>query len=114
MIRLSAAQGEKSDFARVDGLFSADPELLKITYQIKFPVNIIESNADKVENNNIAIWNLKFGDQKEINIEGKRIKYLTYVLLVVLGLNRSIYHLFDFYPCFQQKKEKNNKRQKTF
>jgi hypothetical protein len=109
-----AAQGEKSDLARVSGLFGADSELLKITYQIKFPVNIIKSNADKVENNNIAIWNLKFGDQKEINIEGKRIKYLTYVLLVVLGLIGAFIIFLVFVLAFSRRRKRITRDRKPF
>ncbi len=79
------AQTDNSDFARLSNLFNADKDLLKITYQVKFPVKITNSNCDIIGKNNIAIWNLNFGDTKEIFIEGKRIKYLTYILLVVLG-----------------------------
>jgi hypothetical protein len=111
---LIAAQGEKSDLARVNGLFSADSELFKITYQIKFPVNIIESNADMVENNNIAIWNIKFGDQKEINIEGKRIKYLTYVLLVVLGLIGAFIIFLIFILAFSKRRKRITSNRKPF
>jgi len=79
--------GEKdSDFARVAGLFGADKEIFQITYQIKFPVKIIKSNADIIGDNNIAIWKLKYGDEKNINIEGKKTKFLSYFLLVLLGL----------------------------
>lgn len=111
---LITAQGEKSDLARVDGLFGADSELLKITYQIKFPVNIVKSNADKVENNNIAIWNLKFGDQKEINIEGKRVKYLTYVLLVVLGLIGVFILFLIFVLGFSRRRKRITKVKKPY
>ncbi|MCL5069654.1 MAG: hypothetical protein M1308_01955, partial [Actinobacteria bacterium] len=55
-------------------------------YQIKFPVKIIKSNADVIGDNNIAIWKLKYGDEKNINIEGKKTKFLSYFLLVLLGL----------------------------
>ena len=111
---LIAAQGEKSNLARVSGLFGADPELLKITYQIKFPVNIIKSNADKVENKNIAIWNLKFGDQKEITIEGKKVKYLTYVLLVVLGLIGALILFLIFILGFSTKRKRITRVKKPF
>lgn len=80
------AQTPDGDLARLENLFSADEDLLKITYQVKFPVKIINSNADLTGDGNIAIWNLKFGETKNIRIEGKRIKYLSYVLVVVLGL----------------------------
>jgi hypothetical protein len=111
---LIAAKGKESDLARVSGLFGADAELLKITYQIKFPVNIIKSNADKVENKNIAIWNLKFGDQKEINIEGKQIKYLTYILLVVLGLIGAFIIFLVFVLAFSRRRKRITRGKKTF
>ncbi|MGM0367029.1 MAG: hypothetical protein ACQEP2_00425 [Actinomycetota bacterium] len=75
-----------SDYRRFDDLMSADPNLLSITYQIKFPVNIVDSNADKIGDNNIAIWNIKYGQQKIINIEGKKTKFLSYFLVVILGI----------------------------
>lgn len=111
---LIAAKGEESDLTRVSGLFGADAELLKITYQIKFPVNIIKSNADKVENNNIAIWNFKFGDQKEINIEGKQIKYLTYILLVVLGLIGAFIIFLVFVLAFSRRRKRITRGRKPF
>lgn len=83
---LVKSQSPNGDFARLASFFGSDEGLLKITYQVKFPVKIIKSNSDLIGDNNIAIWNLKFGQTKNIYIEGKRIKYLTYILLVVLGL----------------------------
>jgi len=80
------AEGNDSDLARVADLFDADKDMLQITYQIKFPVKIIKSNADIIGDNNIAIWKLKYGDEKNINIEGKKTKFLSYFLLVLLGL----------------------------
>jgi hypothetical protein len=53
---------------------------------VKFPVNIIQSNASKIGDDNIAIWELSFGDQENIYIEGKKTKYLSYLLVVILGL----------------------------
>lgn len=78
--------GKDSDLARAADLFKADKEMFQITYQIKFPVKIIKSNADVVGDNNIAIWNLKYGDEKNINIEGRKTKFLSYFLLALLGL----------------------------
>jgi hypothetical protein len=83
---LIESQGSSGDFSRIAALFSADDELLLITYQIKFPVKIIKSDADVSGDDNIALWNLKFGDKKNIYIEGKKTKYLSYVLVVILGL----------------------------
>jgi len=80
------AGGKDSDFARVAGLFGADKEMFQITYQIKFPVKIIKSNADVLGDNNIAIWKLKYGEEKNINIEGSKTKFLSYFLLFLLGL----------------------------
>jgi hypothetical protein len=80
------AGGEDGDLARLADLFDADEELLEVTYQVKFPVNIIQSNASKIGDDNIAIWELSFGDQENIYIEGKKTKYLSYLLVVILGL----------------------------
>lgn len=83
---LIESSGKNGDLARIDSLFKANKDLLKITYQVKLPVKIVKTNADIIGNNNIAIWNLKYGDQKNITIEGKKIKFLSYFLLVLLGL----------------------------
>lgn len=83
---LIEASGENGDLSRIGSLFKANKDLLKISYQVKFPVKITKTNADIIGNNNIAIWNLKYGDEKSISIEGKQIKYLSYFLLVILGL----------------------------
>lgn len=83
---LLQASVQNSDFKRINDLIASDNEILSITYQVKFPVEIVASNADIIGEDNIAIWNLKYGDQKQIIIEGKKTKFLTYFLLVVLGL----------------------------
>jgi len=75
-----------SDYNRLADLAKADANILNITYQIKFPVKITEHNADIIGENNIAIWNLKYGDEKYIYIEGKKTKFLTYFLIVILGI----------------------------
>lgn len=80
------AGGENGDFSRIDSLFKTDPSIFKITYQVKFPVKITKSNADVIGENNIALWNLKYGDQKNISISGRKIKFLSYFLVVLLGL----------------------------
>lgn len=80
------SQGENGDLSRTAHLFNADEDLMKITYQVKFPVKIIQSNADFIGDTNIAVWNIKFGEQKNVFIEGKKTKYLSYILLVILGL----------------------------
>ncbi len=78
--------GRDSDFGRLDNLIYFDADLLAITYQIRFPVKITDSNADMIGENNIAIWNIRYGEQKNIWIEGSRTKFLSYFMLVVLGL----------------------------
>jgi hypothetical protein len=80
------ASGEDGDLTRLADLYSADEELLEVTYQVKFPVKIIQSNASKIGEDNIAIWELKFGYQENIYIEGKKTKFLSYLLVVILGL----------------------------
>jgi hypothetical protein len=56
-----------------------------VTYQVKFPVKIIRHNADLIGDDNIAIWNLKYGDEKQIFIEGDKTKLLTYFLIIILS-----------------------------
>jgi len=77
--------GSSSDFARLDSLFKSDKDIINISYQVKFPFKIIKSNSDSLLNNNTAIWNLNYGDQKLINVEGKKIKFLPYFLIIILG-----------------------------
>ncbi len=83
---LLQASSPNSDLKRIDDLILSDNEILSITYQVKFPVEIVSHNADIIGEGNIAIWNLDYGDQKQIMIEGKKTKFLTYFLIVVLGL----------------------------
>ena len=75
-----------SDHNRLHDLASADSEILNITYQIKFPVKIVKSNADLIGDNNIAIWNIPYGKEQKIMIEGKKTKFLSYFIVVILGL----------------------------
>jgi len=75
-----------SDYNRLDDLVKADSNILNITYQVKFPVKIIKHNADIIGDNNIAIWNIKYGDEKNIYIEGKKTKFLTYFLIIILSI----------------------------
>ncbi len=75
-----------SDYNRLADLARADSSILNITYQIKFPVKIIRHNADILGESNIAIWNIKYGEEKNIYIEGKKTKFLTYFLIVILGI----------------------------
>lgn len=78
--------GVNSDYSRLDNLLKSDEEIVGITYQTKFPFKITKSNADVIGNNNIAIWNIGYGQQKLISAEGKKIKFLPYFLLVILGI----------------------------
>ncbi len=82
---LLAASERDSDYNRLDAMLSADPDMFSITYQVKLPANIIDSNADIVSSNNLALWNIRYGDEKQIRIEGKRTKFLPYFLLTILG-----------------------------
>ena len=82
---LLQASGQDSDISRINDLIMSDDDILSITYQVKFPVEIVSHNADLIGEGNIAIWNLKYGDQEQIMIEGKKTKFLTYFLIVVLG-----------------------------
>ncbi|GAH95209.1 unnamed protein product, partial [marine sediment metagenome] len=74
-----------SDYNRINDLAKADSNILNITYRVKFPVKITSHNADIIGDKNIAIWNIKYGDEKELYIEGRKTKLLTYFLIVILG-----------------------------
>jgi hypothetical protein len=73
-----------SDYNRIADLAKADSNILNITYQVKFPVKITGDNADIIGDNNIAIWNIKYGDEKRIYMEGTKTKLLTYFLIIIL------------------------------
>jgi len=75
-----------SDYNRINDLAKADSNILNITYRVKFPVKITSHNADIIGDKNIAIWNIKYGDEKELYIEGRKTKLLTYFLIVILGI----------------------------
>jgi hypothetical protein len=83
---LLASSDINSDYKRIADLASADEEILNITYQVKFPVKVTRHNADVIGDNNIAIWNIKYGDERDIYIQGKKTKFLTYFLIVILGI----------------------------
>jgi hypothetical protein len=106
------ASGESGDMARLAGLFSADEDLLKITYQVKFPVNIINTNADRLGEDNIAIWEPEFGEQVNIQIEGKRTKWWAYVLLAVLGLIVLFILFLVFILAYSRKRRRIKTKQK--
>jgi len=80
------SEDTNSDYNRINDLVKSDSSILDITYQIKFPVNITSHNADIIGDDNIAIWNIKYGDEKKIYMEGKKTKFLTYFLIVILGI----------------------------
>ena len=81
---LLASSDINSDYNQINDLAKADSNILNITYRVKFPVKITINNADIIGDNNIAIWNIKYGDEKKIYIEGKKTKLLTYFLIVIL------------------------------
>jgi hypothetical protein len=83
---LLSSSDTNSDYKRLDDLLKADSDILNITYQIKFPVKITKHNADLIGDNNIAIWDIKYGEERNIYAEGKKTKFLTYFLIVILGI----------------------------
>lgn len=82
---LLASSEADSDYNKIANFAKEDSNILNVTYQVKFPVKIIRHNADLVGDSNIAIWNIKYGDEKKIFIEGDKTKLLTYFLIVILG-----------------------------
>lgn len=78
--------GVNSDLYRLDNIVKTDREILKITYQIKFPFKVLKSNSDFTGDNRIAVWDIKYGEQKFIRVEGEKTKLLSYFLLVILGI----------------------------
>jgi hypothetical protein len=103
---LLSSSDKNSDFNRIDDLFKADVDILSITYQVKLPVKITKSNADIIGDGNIAIWNLKYGDQKNIYIEGKKTKFLPYFLLIILGIIGLLIIFIIFALVFSSKRSK--------
>lgn len=75
-----------SDYNSFNDLVEADSEILNITYQVKFPVKITDHNGDITGDDNIIIWNIKYGDERLMFIEGRKTKLLTYFLIVILGI----------------------------
>jgi len=95
-----------SDYNRIDDLVKSDNSILDITYQIKFPVKITSHNADIIGDDNIAIWNIKYGNEKKIYMEGKKTKFLTYFLIVVLGIIGLFIIFIIFAMIFSSKRSK--------
>ena len=82
---LLASSEPDSDYRQIADLAADDSNILNVTYQVKFPVKIIRHNADLIGDDNIAIWNFKYGDEKKIFIEGDKTKLLTYFLIIILS-----------------------------
>jgi len=100
------SEDTNSDYNRINDLVKSDSSILDITYQIKFPVNITSHNADIIGDDNIAIWNIKYGDEKKIYMEGKKTKFLTYFLIVILGIVGLFIIFIIFAIIFGSKKSK--------
>jgi hypothetical protein len=98
-----------SDYNSFDDLAKADSEILNITYQVKFPVKIINHNGDITGDNNIIIWNIKYGDEKMMSIEGKKTKLLTYFLIVILGIIGLFIIFIILVLIFGSRRSKGNK-----
>ena len=103
---LLQVSSQNSDLKKVNDLISSNNDILAITYQVKFPVEIVSHNADLIGDDNIAIWNLNYGDQRQIMIEGKKTKFLTYFLIVVLGLIGLLVLFIIFALIFDSRKRK--------
>lgn len=99
------SQDENSDFKRIDSLVKADKNLISITYKIKFPVKITKTNADIQNEDNTLVWNIRYGEQRDIYVEGKRTKFLTYFLLVLLGFIVVFMLLIIFVLAFGSKRK---------
>lgn len=78
--------GVNSDLYRLDNIIKTDREMLKITYQIKFPFKVLKSNSDFTGDDRIAVWDIQYGEQRFISVEGEKTKLLSYFLLVILGI----------------------------
>jgi hypothetical protein len=78
--------GTGSDFYRLDSIIKTDKDILGITYQIKFPFKVLKSNSDFIGNDRIALWNIRYGEQRFIRAEGEKTKLLSYFLLIILGI----------------------------
>lgn len=106
-----------SDFNRLHDLAGADSSILNITYQVRFPVNITTSNADVIGENNIAVWNIPYGQEQKITIEGKKTKFLSYFMVVILGILGLLIFFFAFALIFSsrfKRKPEKVRTQKTY
>jgi len=106
-----------SDFNRLHDLASADSSILNITYQVRFPVKITSSNADVIGDNNIAIWNIPYGREQDISIEGRKTKFLSYFMVVILGVLGLFIIFFIFVLIFSsrfKRQPSKSRSQKTY
>jgi len=105
---LLSATDKNDDFVRFDNLCKTGSNIIGITYQVKFPVEIMKTNADILGENNIAIWIMKYGEQKDIYIEGKKTKFLSYFLLAILGLIGLFAMFLIFVLLFSSRRRKKS------
>ena len=98
---------------RLHDLASADSSILNITYQVKYPVKIVTTNADIIGENNIAIWNIPYGKEKQILIEGKKTKFLSYFLVVILGILGLLILFFIFALLFSSRLKRKPARTRS-
>ncbi|HAJ95410.1 MAG TPA: hypothetical protein DCP02_04160, partial [Actinobacteria bacterium] len=74
-------------------------------------------NADLIGDNNIAIWNIPYGQEKKVMIEGKKTKFLSYFMVVILGL-LGLFILFIIFALIfssrLRKKPSRESSQKTY
>jgi len=110
---LLASGDTNSDFNKLHDLVSADSSILNITYQVKFPVKIITTNADIIGENNIAIWNIPYGREKQVLIEGKKTKFLSYFLIVILGILGLLILFFVFALIFSSRLKRKPARTRS-
>jgi len=106
---------ENEDLVRMDDLFKADTSIFNITYQVRFPVKILDTDADKIGDNNIAIWDIEYGTKRNIYINGKKTKFLPYILLIVLGLIVLFAMFIVFALAFSSRRRRRDKKpEKSF
>jgi hypothetical protein len=107
---LLASGDSSSDLNRLHDLATADSGILNITYQVKYPVKIVTTNADIVGEDNIAIWNIPYGEEEQILIEGKKTKFLSYFLVVILGILGILILFFVFALVFSSRLKRRRAR----
>lgn len=107
---------DNEDLVRMDDLFSADTSIINITYQVRFPVKIVDTDADLIGDNNIAIWDIEYGTEKDIFINGKKTKFLPYILIIVLGLIGlfAIFILFALVFSSRRRRKRENPKKSFY